>query len=177
MGAPAAGLVIMGIGTAMQAYGAMQQSAANKNAYNYQAEVGRNNAKIAEWNAQDVARRGEQELIDHQRKTAALTGNQRATLAGRGLDLSEGSALNILSDTEYLSKQDELTIKDNTAKRVWQARMQGYNEGSNAELLQMRSDAENPLFNGAASLLTGAGQVASHWYSMRNAKPRSATAV
>lgn len=156
-------------GTAMQAYSAYSTSTSNKAAYNYQAAVNRNNAMIAEWNAQDAARRGEQDLIEHQRKTAALMGNQRATLAGRGIDLSEGSALNILSDTDYLSKQDQLTIKDNTAKNVWQAKVQAYNEGTNAELLQMRSDAENPLFSGAASLLTGAGSVADRWYKYKAA--------
>lgn len=156
-------------GTAMQAYSAYSTATSNKAAYNYQAAVSRNNAMIAEWNAKDAARRGEQDLIDHQRKTAALMGNQRATLAGRGIDLSEGSALNILSDTDYLSKQDQLTIKDNTAKNVWQAKVQAYNEGTNAELLQMRSDAENPLFSGAASLLTGAGSVADRWYKYKAA--------
>ncbi len=161
--------VTTGASVVMQAYGTMQQSAASKNAYNYQAGVSRNNAIIAEWNAKDAARRGEQQLIDHQRETAALKGYQRATLAGRGLDLSEGSALSILSDTEYLSKQDELTIQDNTAKAIWQARMQAYNEGTNAELLQMRSDSENPLFSGAASLLTGAGAVADRWYKYKAA--------
>lgn len=154
---------------AMQAYSAAQQSKASKNAYNYQAAVGRNNALIADWNAKEEARRGEQNLIEHQRKTAALTGTQRAAFAGRGIDMSEGSALNILSDTEYLSGQDQLTIKDNTAKAVWQAKMQAYNEGTNAELLQMRSDSENPLFSGAASLLTGAGTVADRWYRYKAA--------
>lgn len=162
-------VALAAVGTAMQAYSAYSTSATNKAAYNYQAAVSRNNAMIAEWNAKDVARRGEQDLIDHQRKTAALMGNQRATFAGRGIDMSEGSALNILSDTEYLSKQDELTLKDNTAKAVWQAKMQAYNEGSNAELLQMRSDAENPLFSGGASLLTGAGTVADRWYKYKAA--------
>lgn len=156
-------------GTAMQAYSAARNSASNKAAYNYQAAVSRNNAMIAEWNAQDAARRGEQDLIEQQRRTAALSGNQRATFASRGIDMSEGSALNILSDTEYLSNQDQLTLKDNTAKAVWQAKMQAYNEGTNAELLQMRSDAENPLFSGGASLLTGAGSVADRWYKYKAA--------
>lgn len=162
-------VALAAVGTAMQAYGAYSTSVANKSAYNYQAGVSRNNAMIAEWNAQDAARRGEQDLIEQQRRAAALMGNQRATFAGRGIDLSEGSALNILSDTDYLSKQDELTIKDNTAKKVWQAKVQAYNEGTNAELLQMRSDSENPLFSGAASLLTGAGTVADRWYRYKKA--------
>jgi hypothetical protein len=148
----------------MSVYSAFSSSSDNKAAYNYQAAVDRNNAMIANWNAQDAARRGEQDLIDTRRKTAAIMGNQRATLAGRGIDLSEGSALNILSDTAYLGEQDALTVKDNTAKNVWAAKVQANNDTANAGLLKMRADNENPLLSGASSLLTGAGKVADSWY-------------
>lgn len=159
----AAAPYISAAGVVMQAYSAFSQSSDNKAAYNYQAAVNRNNAMISEWNAQDAARRGEQDLIDQRRKTAAIMGTQRATLAGRGIDLSEGSALNILSDTAYLGEQDALTVKDNTAKAVWQAKVQANNDTANAGLLQMRANNENPLLSGASSLLTGAGKVADYW--------------
>ncbi len=168
MGMPA---VIMGISAVMGAYSSMQQSSQSKAAYNYQAAVNRNNAMISEWNAQDAARRGEGDLIAQQRKTAAIMGTQRATLASRGIDLSEGTSLNILSDTAYLGEQDALTVKDNTAKNVWAAKVQANNDLSNAELLKMRADNENPLMAGATSLLTGAGKVASSWYSYAGTAP------
>lgn len=162
--------VVMAIGSAaFTAYSGYQQSAATKNAYEYQSKVSANNSKIAEWNAQDAARRGEQTLIDTQRRTAALMGTQRATLAGRGIDLSEGSALNILSDTAYLGEQDALTVKNNTAKEVWKSKVAANDASANSELLQSRSDSENPLFSGATSLLTGAGKVADSWYKYRAA--------
>jgi hypothetical protein len=151
-------------GAAFTAYSAYSQSSASKNAYEYQAAVNRNNAKIAEWNAQDAARRGEQDEVNARRKIAATMGAQRATLAGRGIDMSEGSALNILTDTAYLGEQDVLTVRDNTAKNVWAARVQASNDRSNAELLQMRADNENPLFSGGASLLTSASKVDPKWY-------------
>lgn len=157
-------------GVVMSAYSAFSQSAANKAAYKYEAAVNRNNAMISEWNAQDAARRGEQDLIDQRRKTAAVMGAQRATLAGRGIDLSEGSALNILTDTEYLGEQDALTVKDNTAKNVWAAKVQANNDRANADLLKMRANNENPLLSGASSLLTGAGKVADSWSIYKNKK-------
>lgn len=152
-------------GVVMSAYSAFRGSSDNKAAYNYQAAVNRNNAMIADWNAQDAARRGEQDLIEQRRKTAALMGTQRATLAGRGIDLSEGSALNILADTAYLGEQDALTVKDNTAKNVWAAKVQANNDTANAGLLKMRADNENPLLSGASSLLTGASKVDPKWLS------------
>jgi hypothetical protein len=169
MGFAAASLALTTVGAAMSAYSAYNQSKQAKPAYNYQAAIGRNNAKIAEWNAQEVNRQGEQELIAQQRKVAAITGAQRAAFGSRGIDMSEGSALNILSDTAYLGAQDSVTIKDNTAKKAWQARMQGYNDAANADLLQSRADAENPLLSGASSLLTSSGRVSNSWYSFKNA--------
>lgn len=157
------------VGAAFTAYSAVKGSANNKAAYNYQAAVSRNNAMIADWNAKDIARRGENDLTAHRRKVAQLAGTQRATFAGRGIDMSEGSALNILTDTEYFGEQDAITIKDNTAKNVWGAKVQGYNDSTNAELLQARSDSENPLLSGGVSLLTGAGQVADSWYKYKKA--------
>lgn len=150
-------------GMAMAAYSAYTTSANNKAAYNYQAQVNRNNAMIAEWNAQDIERRGQQDLIDLRRRTAALKGTQTATLAGRGIDLSEGSALNILTDTEYLGAQDELTVKTNTKKNAWAARVEGNNHTANAGLLDFRASQENPWLAGGSTLLTDAGKVASSW--------------
>lgn len=160
-------LAIAGVSAVMGAVSSANQSAQQKAAYNYQAGVDKNNAMIANWNAEDAARRGESDLVAQQRKTAALMGAQRATFAGRGIDLSDGSALNILSDTAYLGEQDALTVKDNTAKNVWAAKVQASNETANAGLHQMQSDNQNPLMAGATSLLTGAGQVASSWYKYK----------
>lgn len=163
MGMPAVMLGVSVFSTAMGAYSAYQQSASSKAAYNYQAAVSRNNSMISEWNAQDAARRGENDLIAQRQKTAALMGTQRATLAGRGIDLSEGTSLNILSDTAYLGEQDALTVKDNTAKNVWAAKVQANNDTANAGLLKMRADSENPMLSGATSLLTGASKVDPKW--------------
>lgn len=156
------------IGLGLQAYGAMTSSNAQKNAYNYQAQVSANNAKIAEWNAQDALRRGEQAEMDLRRKTAALKGNQRASLAARGLDISEGSALNILTDTDYFGEYDALTIRNNAEKQAWSAKIEGNNATANSELLRMRAAAENPLMEGAGTLLAGAGSVADRWYRYSN---------
>lgn len=159
-----ASAVASGVGTVVSAYGQMQASQAQKNAYEYQAAINANNAKVAEWQAQDAIRRGQDAEIDQRRKTAALKGSQRASLAARGLDISEGSALNILTDTDYLGEIDALTIRSNADKQAWAARVQGNNDMANAELLSMRADAENPLMEGAGTLLTGAGGVADRWY-------------
>ena len=170
-GAMSAGsMAMMGMqvaGAVGQANAARQQSKANQAAYNSQAAVSRNNAMIAEWQAQDALQRGARSEQQQRLKTASIKGSQRARLAANGVALDEGSALNILDDTDYMGEQDALTIRDNANKEAWGHRNQSSGYASDASLLSNRASAENP--NGAAfsSLLTGAGQVASSWYSRK----------
>lgn len=164
-----ASAVMGGVGTAVQAVGAMQASSAQQSAYEYQAQVSANNAKLAEWQAQAELEKGAQAEMEQRRKTAALKGTQTATMAARGLDLGVGSPLNILTETDYLGEMDALTIRDTAARNAWAARVQGTNDSNNAQLLKMRAEAENPLMAGAGSLLTGAGAVADRWYKYKTA--------
>jgi hypothetical protein len=151
-------------GAVMQASAASAQAKSQKNAYEYQAKVSENNAKIAEWQAQNEIAKGQQAEIEQRRKTAALKGSQTASLAARGLDISSGSALNILTDTDYMGEQDALTIRDNAAKAAWSARLQGANETSNAGFYKSAAAGISPSGAAAGSLLGSAGSVASNWY-------------
>lgn len=155
---------LAGAGMVTSAYGAYNQSKANKAAYEYQAGVNANNAKIAEWQAQDALQRGARAEQQQRLKTAQLKGSQRASLAARGIALDEGSALNILDDTDYMGEVDALTIRDNTAKEAWANRNQAAGYASDASMLQSRADAESPGYAAFISLLGGAGSVASNWY-------------
>jgi hypothetical protein len=152
-------------GTVAQAYGARQAAKAQKNAANYQAAVARNNAKVAEWQAEDALRRGEMAKQQTQLNTAALKGRQRAMLAERGIDLGEGSALNLLTDTDQFGAIDANTVIDNANREAYGFRVGAQNNNANADLLQYKADTTNPDAAAAGTLLTGAGQVASSWYT------------
>ena len=160
---------------AFGAYSSYQQSQAQKDAYEYQSAVARNNAITAEYQAQDAIKRGQVAEAEQRRKTAMLKGSQTARLAGNGLDISEGSALNILSDTDWMGEQDALTVRNNAAREAWGYNVQGQNSMSNSNMLSARADAENPLLSGATSLMTNpaTGVVASKWYSMSAPKATS----
>lgn len=151
-------------GLGMQAYGAMQKSQGEADAANYQAAVQANNQRVAEIQAQDAIDRGEKAAQDHSRKVAALKGSQTASMAARGLDLTEGSPLSILTDTDLFGAIDKNTIKSNAAREAWGYRAQGANAGDNSKLLRMQAENQSPLLTGAGTLLAGAGQVADKWY-------------
>lgn len=162
LGALSQGLQIAG--TVAGAFGKYQESKATKAAYNYQSAVARNNAQVAEWQAQDALERGQREEQAQRLKAAQLRGSQVASLAARGIAIDEGSPLNLLQDTDYMAELDALTIRDNAAKEAWGYRVQGANYSADASMLAGRADAESPWFNAFGTALTGAGQVASHWY-------------
>lgn len=147
--------------------GASRQATATKNAYEYQAAVNRNNAQVAEWQAQDALSRGAKAEQAQRLKVAQLKSAQRAGFAARGVALDEGSPLAILQDTDYMGELDALTIRDNAAKEAWGHRVQGANASGDASMLASRAGSESP--GGAAfnTLLTGAGAVASSWYKPR----------
>jgi hypothetical protein len=152
-------------GMAMSAVSAMQGSQANKDAANTQAGVSRNNAQIAEWQAQDAILRGSRSASVSRMRSNQLKGTQRAAMAANGVDLGQGSALQILSDTDYFGEIDALTIKDNAAKEAWALRNQAGGFTAEANLMQSRADKEKPWLAAGTSLLGSAGKVASSWYS------------
>lgn len=163
-----ASLGMTAFGAGMSAVGAYNKSKADKAAYEYQAQVARNNAQVAEWQAQDAIMRGQTAEGNQRMKTAQLKGTQRAAMAARGLALDEGSPLDILTTTDLMGERDALTVRDNAAKEAWALREQGKGYTANAGLLGFRADSESPLMSAGSTLLTGAGQVASSWYAFKD---------
>lgn len=153
-------------GGVASAWGAYTKAKGERYAYEQQAIVAENNRQYAMWQAADATARGETAAGRHQMKVAQLKGSQRAALAERGIDLGEGSALDIMSDTDYMGAIDVNTIKDNAGKEAWAYRTQASNYGANADLLRYRAESTSPAGSAFGSLLTSAGSVASSWYTL-----------
>lgn len=166
MGNIGSGLQIAGV--IGQTLGAYKKSSGEQNAYEFQSKVAKKNAAIAEVQAKDAMLRGENAEQVTRTKTANLKGTQRASLAARGIDLGEGSALNILTDTDFMGERDALLVHDNANKEVWGLRNTAQNYTDNAMLLDWRAQQQSPAGDAFGTLLTGAGRVASSWYALRN---------
>ncbi len=133
---------------AITAYSAYTSAQATKAQNEYQAEVAENNAQAAEWQAKDAVQRGNTEADNMRRKGAQTLGSQRAAMSAAGLDVSTGSALSILEDTDYFNRVDQLTIRDNAAREAWGYRVQGSNAQASAGLYRGTADSINPMFEG-----------------------------
>lgn len=170
-----AGMVAQAAGGAAAAYGAYSKSKAEKTAYDIQAQVADNNKQYANWQAEDAIRRGQKSAVATQLKARQLKGSQIASFASRGIDLGEGSALNILTDTDYMGAIDSNTVMDNAAKEAWMYRTQASNYGSNADLLRYRAKSTSGYGEAAGTLLTTAGSVASRWYDWKVKSEKTTT--
>jgi len=131
------------------------------NASRQQAQANRaiaeGNAQIAEMQAQDALKRGEEDAQVAQRRARQVAGAQRAAYSARGVDISDGTAADVIEQTDFFGQVDAATARTNARKEAWNARAQrrGYE-------IEASVNDPNRAFN--SSLLGSAGTVAGAWY-------------
>lgn len=147
--------------TGLQAVGQYQQGQVAK-------QVGRNNQIMAEYAAQDALQRGDQEANAALRRARLTAGTQRATMAARGLDLTEGSPADLLDQTSFFGEQDAATARLNARREAWASRVQGTNAAREGRLA-----ARNANLSALGTVLTGSTRVADTWYRHNPPTPRA----
>lgn len=190
---------VAALGMGSQAFGAVYTAMGSRTAargqqfqYEQQARVADMNARLVEANAEnldfaadmtefeaaDAYSRGAHEEQRLRLGAGQLKGRQRAGLAASGVRLDEGSALNILTDTDVMSEADALLIRQNTSREAAGARIRGAGlraqaAGTRAEAAAVRAGGAayrgaasgiSPNVAGIGSLLGGATSVADRWY-------------
>lgn len=149
-------------GAAVSAVGSIEQGQAQAQQAKYQAAVARNNQTIAQQNAQDALDRGAEQEQEQRKKTQFLIGQQRASLAAQGADLSSGTSLDLVSDIAGTGELDALTIRRNAQLEARQYQVQGmnYQADSQLQLLGGQNDLTSSYFDAGSSLLGGASKSA-----------------
>lgn len=155
--------IMMVASAAMAAMQARNAAKGQQQTLDYQAKVEKNNATVAEWQAQDAEKRGQDEAMRARRANSQLQGQQRATMAASGLDLNQGSALALLDDTEYFGQVDQQTIANNTSREAWALRNRARNHEAQGQLYASGARNIKPGEAAGASLLSSASSVASKW--------------
>ena len=148
----------------LSAYSASQQAQAQKDQANYNSQVAANNATIDLQQRSSSLQQGDVEAQQAQMHQAQVLGAQRASLAANGVDLTTGSAQDLLTSTKFLGAQDVNTIQSNAARTAWGYQVQGMNDSANSQLLKWQADNIDPtsvgFMAGASSLLGSASQFA-----------------
>lgn len=134
------------------------------------------NAQIADLQAKDAIDRGSQESVNLVRKTQAVQGAERASMAGQGVDVNSGSAAEIQADTAGLSALDQLTIKNNAQRAAWGFQAQGIQDTLQGQFARIagRTNEDSSLIGGTMGFLKG-GILAGYYASKTPPPPDYST--
>lgn len=130
------------LGAAGSVYGGMSAMSQA----NYQAEVAKNNAKIAEQNASRALVRGGIEAQLKDAEFAQLIGQQGSEQAASGVTVSGRSALRARNATRLIAAGDRQSIREN-------ANLETYNYKVDAT--NMLAEAKNRKMEGKAAMIGG----------------------
>lgn len=147
---------IAAVGAAVSAVGAVSSGIAQGQAASYQAQVARNNSVIAQQNAAHAAQAGAAETEAAGLKARARLATTRAGLAANNLDVTGGSAADVLSGEQKAGQLDTATVSNNAALQVYGYKTQGAGYAGQAKL-----DQAEAAFDPIAGVLKGAGGLAS----------------
>ena len=125
------------------------------------------NAELAEKAAQVELANGQRQVQGVRLKAAQLKSAQRVSMAANGIDLGSDTAVNILTTTDYMSEVDANTAEANSVRSAFGYRTQAVNVSNNANSARASAGGINPFASASGTLLSGAGQVAGSWYSLK----------
>ena len=158
------------VSTTLGVVSSVQSANAQKAQANYQAEVAKPNAKTAQANADQKRQEGIEESRLQRMKNIQKIGAQKAALAANGIDVSEGTALDIVEDTAAMGELDALTTRYNAETRAiaYEAEANNFNNQASLDTFAGKNaysaGMTNAFATGFGGLANAAG-VASKWYS------------
>lgn len=135
---------------------------------NYQAEVAKNNAKIAELNAARATVRGGIEAQLKDNEFAALIGEQTSQQAASGVAVSGRSALRARNASRIMAAGDRQSITENAALENYNYRVEATN--LKAESKSLKAQGKSAMIGG---ILGAAGSLAGGYADWKNANPKS----
>lgn len=168
------------IGTAVSAYGAIQQGEAAGRAADaqaqmsrYQAEVARNNQQIAKNMADREIAAGQAAAQAESMKTAARVAKLRAGMAAHGVDVSTGSAVDVQSSERKMGALDAETVLANAQVKAYGYQSKAYGYGADAGLYDTAganasatasASRTGGYLKAAGTLLSSASQLPAGWF-------------
>lgn len=165
----AAGAVAGIAGGVMGGVSSYQQGKQQQAYYNYQAQVQNENAKIAQNNAALERQQGIEEARLQRIKTAQAIGSQKTAMAANGVDITQGTAVDVLEDTAAMGELDALQTRYNYERKAlsYETQANNFTNQGNLDVIAGQNAYSAGKINGLASGLDGiskAGSVAAKWF-------------
>lgn len=135
----------------------------------YSAEVYGRNADLSEAQAKDALARGREAELALRRKGRSLTASQQSSFAAQGLDITSGSAQDVMQNDQALGALDALTIRNNAQREALGFRKQAEYDRQDAVMAKRGgANRANSLRKEAVgTLLTTGTQLAGTYLSGR----------
>ena len=159
-------MAMQAAGVEQGAIGSYYSAKSQKAQLGYDAQMADINARLSEQQAQQALSSGQKQAQQSMLQTAQLKSTQRAQMAAGGVVLGEGSAAAIEAGTDVIGEIDANTIEANAIQSAWGYRNQSVQYENQARMARANAKGIKPLASAATSLLGGATQVASSYYSM-----------
>jgi len=156
-------------GSVMGGVSSYQQGKAQEAQYNYQAQVAQENAKIAEDNAATERQQGIEEARLQRMKAIQAVGSQQTAMAANGVDVTQGTALDVIEDTAAMGELDALQTSYNYERKAlaYEQQANNYQNQANLDIIAGQNAYQAGKMNGLASGLNGiskVGDVAYKWF-------------
>lgn len=153
-------LGILAAGVGLQAYGQYRNMTAEAHMRKYQAQIQENNAQLANMEGDLRQEQGQVDVYRYRLAVNRLLSKQKVGFAASGLDISQGTPVEVMAGTAQIGETEAQTIKFNSLLDVWRLRNQA--EGFTTEAGLLRQQAKDIRRNIwptiAGTILGGAGQ-------------------
>lgn len=164
---------LAGVGMLSSIFGAFTQAAGATAAGQAQQQTDRflsqqalYNSQVALQNAALAREQGEAQTMNYGLGASARMGQIKASQASSGLDINSGSALQVQKSQQLVSDIDMDRIRSNAAKTAYNFDVEAVQDRNQAQLYTMAgaNAAQAGQISANASLISGAGSVASKWF-------------
>ena len=148
-----------------------QQGKAQQAQYNYQAKVNEENARIAQENANVQRQQGIEEARLQRIKAASTIGSQKAAMAANGVDVTQGTSLDVIADTAAMGELDALQTQYNyeAKARGYEAQAGNFQNQANLDVISGKNAYQAGKINAITTGLGGlekTSDVALKWYGV-----------
>lgn len=164
------GAIATAVSTTMGVVSSNQQAKAAKAQSEYQAKVAKRNAEVAQANADMKRQEGIEEARQTRMKNLQRIGAQQTAMAANGIDVSSGTALDVVADTAAQGELDALTNRYNaeTQALAYERQANNFTNQSNLDLFAGQNAYKSGMANAVGTGLKGLAattSVAADWYS------------
>ena len=164
----AVGAVATVASTVLGTVSSVQQGKQQKAMYNYQAQVDKQNAEIAQKNAAVERQTGIEEARLQRMKTLQVVGSQKTAMAANNMDVTQGTSLDIIQDTAAMGELDALQIETNYERKAlaYEQQANNFSNQANLDVIAGKNAYKTGKINAVTEGLNGVsklGSVANKW--------------